>query len=119
MISLRCGRVAALGLLLLACGPPAHGPSADCAEVVKRYRGFPNAVGVTAMEGAAPGEVEIRYESTNVENIPVVGRAVCEFAATAGRSSRLVSARVDGGEVGAHLISEVNRANRRAGEGQP
>lgn len=118
MTSSQCGRVAAAGLLLLSCGAPAHGPAAGCAEVVKRYRGLPNPVSVMATEGDAPGPVEIRYQSANAENIPVVGRAVCEFAVAAGRTPRLVAAEVDGVEVDAVLIASVNRANQRARQGQ-
>ena len=109
---------AAAGILLLACGRPVQGPAASCAEVVKTYRGLPNPVAVTATEGDAPGRVEIRYESTNVENIPVVGRAVCEFAVAAGRPPRLVAAEVDGAEVDVALITSVNRAAQGARQGE-
>jgi len=110
MTSSRCGWVAAGLLSVLACSEPVSGPGGACAQVVKSYRGLPNPVEVNSVEGSSPGLVRIRYRSTNAENIPVAGRAVCEFAIDAGGPPRLVSAEVDGAEVDPAVIVSIDRA---------
>ena len=118
MTSSRYGWLAAVLLSLLACGEPVTGPGAACAQVVKSYRGLPNPVEVRALEGDPPGLVRIHYRSTNAENIPVAGQAICEFVVEAGSHPQLVSAEVDGAEVGPTVIASVERERNRAGQGR-
>jgi hypothetical protein len=98
--------------LILACSAPASGPAGACAAVVKRFHGLPNPVEVVGTpQSSAGGRIEIRYQSTNAENIPVVGRAVCGFSVGDGGALRLNFGEVDGTELQAAALDGINRSN--------
>ena len=107
-------------MLALACGgAPARGPAAACAAVVKQVRDLPNPVEVVGpAERSSEGNLEIRYASTNAENIPVAGKALCEFAVGDGGALQLVSAQVDGSELDTAAIASINRRKLPAMEMQ-
>ena len=101
----------AVWMWALACGgPPPKGPGAACAAVVKQVLALPNPVQVVGpMERSSEGNVEIRYASTNAENIPVAGKALCEFAVGDGGALQLISGRIDDVELDQAEISSINR----------
>ena len=107
-------------MLALACGgAPARGPAAACAAVVKQVRDLPKPVEVVGpAERGSEGNLEIRYASTNAENIPVAGKALCEFAVGDGGALQLVSAQVDGSELDTAAIASINRRKLPAMEMQ-
>lgn len=104
--------LAAAGFGALACGTaPATGPGPGCAAVVKQVRALPGTVEVVGgVEQSSEGNVEIRYASTTAANIPIAGKAVCEFAVGDGGALQLVSAEVDGSQLDGAAIAAVNRA---------
>lgn len=70
-----------LAVGLFACTGEIRDPRAlACADVVKHYLNLQGAVIVTeAAENMSRDGLEIAYEGTNAENIPVEGTADCAF----------------------------------------
>ena len=79
-----------------------------CARAVRIYRGIPNVVGIKRF-GRTDSRVDIMYQSTDGENLPVEGVASCTFAAGPERSTRIVGATIDGEIVDIRDIANINQ----------
>ena len=91
-------------------GSAAEGSRSGMCGVVKQVLALPNPVQVVGpMERSSEGNVEIRYASTNAENIPVAGKALCEFAVGDGGALQLMSGRIDDAELDQAEIASINR----------
>ena len=103
----------AAGILVLACvGAAPPSPATGCATVVQKFRGLPNPVEVVGnVAQTSEGNVQIRYQSTNAENIPVTGQATCDFAIGDGGALQLISAEVDGSELGGAALAGINQSD--------
>jgi hypothetical protein len=97
---------------LLGCENPDRGGgvAARCAEVAHAYLGAPTAVEIVGEPiQHSEGEVEISYRTFDRENIPVEGKATCNFAVAVG-SLQLISASVDGTELSGSETAAIRKS---------
>lgn len=97
----------AIGMLslLLGCSGEITDPRAlACGRVVERHLGLQRGIAVTeAAENASGDGLEIAYEGSDGENLPVEGTADCSFEAD---TVRVIAARVGNHLVPADALSE-------------